>query len=779
MSYPRKSQYVVSRYKLLLALFTLLPVAICLIPMYVAPRGAWYIPHMILGPIWAAVASDFNYQFCKSFSRRAITGVWIGATTGALVHYLISVMSGTVGKPEEYPRLWAVFLQLPFTFMFCMARGQAGCKLSDVFLGQHALIVSSIPTEFFTISPYGEDIVYAVSGTVGILVSFILITLLKLLHWLPSPGLPPFEEFSYEAADFYDVLTSYANSGRKQHKIVESTCEDFVEACIGITGGGGPKELYGPAWQMAGFLFSLRQVGLRGCYSDFIMEHYWDPLASKIFKLRSDVGAVLRNLFDPDADPEVLNIDLRTRARRLESGLLTADNAAERGYMEGKFEPPKSYEFMRFQFMIGSIMFFAVRTEEFKEAVLKLRQGKLEKSEESHGVYRLFENFADFWKVWWKKPFFNRTEEQRSIQPQLMFTVRFTAAIVVASVVLIIGGWYSDGVYHHARWAIVPLYVCFMPTVGSSLLRGTRRVLGTMAGAALGMICVLANAHDRAAVFVEAMVVGYVGKLASLYHPIEYAGRQFMNTWYVVCLDLALSTMDSKREMVIAAAWRLGLTTCGILYCTLVSGMFFPDFASDQMRLRSAHALSRAGKGVREAMDQLVASRESEDGTADIQDLRQEFGSHIFEDIRSVMSCRSDASAEIAVFGRMMLISDMSKRVFRNSSDLFRLTRYSLVLHNSLVSTTLRVTGCAVEILDPLLPSLKEFSQALEASRSRLVEEMVKPDASRGSPPPLDDINVTMQKCVDAFLAARRQLVKDALNGSDRAIRVTNGGGFR
>ncbi|KAF4753826.1 hypothetical protein FOZ63_021765, partial [Perkinsus olseni] len=145
-----------SRYRLLLALFTLLPVAICLIPMYVAPRGAWYIPHMILGPIWAAVASDFNYQFCKSFSRRAITGVWIGATTGALVHYLISVMSGTVGQPEEYPRLWAVFLQLPFTFMFCMARGQAGCKLSDVFLGQHALIVSSIPTEFFTISPYGE-----------------------------------------------------------------------------------------------------------------------------------------------------------------------------------------------------------------------------------------------------------------------------------------------------------------------------------------------------------------------------------------------------------------------------------------------------------------------------------------------------------------------------------------------------------------------------------------------------------------------------------------------
>lgn len=311
-----------------------------------------------------------------------MAGIWIGATTGVLVHYLVSLMSGTVDKPDEYPRLWAVFLQLPFTFIFCLARSTSGCKLDDVFYGQHALIVSSIPTEFFTISAYGEAVVYAVSGTVGILVTFTLIAVMNLLHWLPKPGLPPHEMFSYRAADFYDVLATHANSGRKEHRIVESTCEDFLEACMGITGGACPKELYGPAWQMAGFLLALRQVGLRGCYSDFIMEHYWDPLTSEVLRLRSDVGVVLRNVFDPRAEQVVVDTNLSARASRVESKLLRVDNKAEQGYMKGDFVPPKSSEFMRFQFMIGSIMFFAKRAEEFKEAVLKVRHGKLNRSGE-------------------------------------------------------------------------------------------------------------------------------------------------------------------------------------------------------------------------------------------------------------------------------------------------------------------------------------------------------------------------------------------------------------
>ncbi|EER02998.1 hypothetical protein Pmar_PMAR009784, partial [Perkinsus marinus ATCC 50983] len=161
------------------------------------------------------------------------------------------------------------------------------------------------------------------------------------------------------------------------------------------------------------------------------------------------------------------------------------------------------------------------------------------------------------------------------------------------------------------------------------------------------------------------------------------------------------------------------------------------------------------------------------------EDLREQFGSDVFQDLQTVMSCQSDAAAEIAVFGRTMLLSDMSTRVFKNRDKLHRLSRYSLVLYNALVSTMLRVTGCGLELLDPVVPPLKEFSRALEASRFRLVEDMVKPELLKTHPPPLDNINLTMQECVDAFLGARRDMVLDALNGSDRAIRITNAGGFR
>ncbi|EER08436.1 hypothetical protein Pmar_PMAR007103, partial [Perkinsus marinus ATCC 50983] len=75
-------------YKLLIALFTLIPVSIAYIPLYASPSGAWYLFPLIIAPMWAMFDADFNYQWSFTFWRVTITTAWFAWATGALVHLI-------------------------------------------------------------------------------------------------------------------------------------------------------------------------------------------------------------------------------------------------------------------------------------------------------------------------------------------------------------------------------------------------------------------------------------------------------------------------------------------------------------------------------------------------------------------------------------------------------------------------------------------------------------------------------------------------------------------
>ncbi|KAF4742760.1 hypothetical protein FOZ63_027651 [Perkinsus olseni] len=697
--------------------------------------------------MWAMFDSDFNYPWAFAFWRKTITTAWLAWSTGALVHLIASSIGDN--------RLWAVLFQYPFTFFYCLIHTHGGCKLNDIISGEPALVISNFTSTFYFVRAYREGMAIAVAGTYGITATFILLTLLRIFGMLPHQGPPPFERFAYAAANFYDVLLSYTCAGMKQEALINDAYHDFVDACVQLSSVQAPPQIGSPAWSMAGFLFSIRSAIFRGAFTDNMNRLYWDPLAADLLRLRSDVGLVLR-----DVGGKAREIDLKAGAREVESHLLEVDKKAF-----GDVEKVSTEELMRLQFMFGSMMYFAIRAGEFRKGILAE-----EKQEKSNTVITevkaLPSRFVAFWVNWWRKPLFSSIDGDQSLKSRLKFSLRMSISCTIVAVVLVVGGWYNEMVKEHGFWGILPCWLCFYPTTGGSILRGTWRAGGTIAGCCVALVCLAANNRNRVALFIEMWIVTFIGKLSSLYPRIGYGGRMFILGWYVVCMALTLGSDMSNHELMFAACWRMGLTLAGAVYASVVSGTVFPEYACDHTRMSSVRAIRDMSEGVQRAMTQFVDARSGSDPKSEIVDDRNSFGHELFVLWRAMISFRSEANAERKVLGNSRLIRPLSKLVVANGAGITQLIQAGLLLQNALVSNALEAEESVVSKQSLLVSALGDYARSLHTSTERLIGVMEGGDENNGSISATDDVNVSMQKCLDKFLAKREELVKDALSGS-------------
>ncbi|KAF4696766.1 hypothetical protein FOZ60_015666 [Perkinsus olseni] len=665
----------VPRYKLLFSLLTIIPAGITTIPLYLAPKSSWYIYLSIIGPIFANFAVKFNWPAIDAFARTGIIGRWLGTGLGCLAHFIVDEMGG-----GTYYKLWAILFFLPVTYFFCMSQSSGGCKLSELIMGQTSLVSSGVAVLWFVNNGYKEGTAFALFQTFGIITSFVLLELLHVTHLLPADSPPPFQRFSYSAANLYDVMTSYIVSGDEHTRLLCSAYDDFLDACLSIASHPGPADIETPAWYMAAYLFSLRQNLKSGKFSDLILQNYWQPMAADLLELRSSVGLVLRSIYEKDQTlrERADGINLRDRAKVFEAHLLEVNRSAARQVATGDIEPPDGNEFMRFQSALGAAFYFACRAQDYRDASLQIRAKKNAQAEKYS--CHPFAGFVEWWKAWWAEPFFKGLNEGGGARPTLIFAARFTLAVVIGEVVLVVGQHYSDGVRQHGLWGILPVYLCFLPTCGS---------------------------------------------------------------------------LSAERES---------------------QGVFFPDFAAVHYKQATAHAIREGCDGVEQAVHQLIQARSKDKGDFSLVDPRTEFGHAVFKSLSTRVKYTDDATAEVAVLGTLRLLSPMTKRVLLKRHDIDKLTNAALVLHNSLVSATLFVTGPAAEMLDAILPGLRNFAFSLRSSSERLYKAI---NEESNLPPLKDDVNVAAQVCLDAFLHAKDRLVEDCMAGSERAADIISSGGFR
>lgn len=172
---------------------------------------------------------------------------------------------------------------------------------------------------------------------------------------------------------------------------------------------------------------------------------------------------------------------------------------------------------------------------------------------------------------------------------------------VAAHTVLAISTVYPDTVGEYGFWIMMPFFFCMLNTIGGSVIKGTRRVVGTILGALVAMLCAEINgAGNTTALALELCILTYLGKLASLHSDVGYAGQVFAFTWMI--LLLACTECSTVTDVLTPVISRSYMTVIGVIAAIGMSATVLPTYSLNIWRSRVAKLLPSAGQSTQAAL---------------------------------------------------------------------------------------------------------------------------------------------------------------------------------
>ncbi|KAF4661959.1 hypothetical protein FOZ61_002831 [Perkinsus olseni] len=733
----------------------------------------WYEYYLAIAPIWAVFAVQLSYEPCRRFSLKVICGAWLGYGLGALVHTIIAALL----PANEYHRLWSIVLNIPFTLFICMGHRASPCKLRELWLAEAALIMNCSPVAFYVFHPYLDGLVFTTASTYGAVVAMVIMRILSAFNALPRGGPSRLETFAATVAEVYDVFCTFFTSANKHPALIDQTYAQLVEQCREMSALPIPPELKNTMWRMIGFLISIKEAISGGPFDDTLIDLLWRPLAVDILDLRSEAAVMLRGSFDNNTPATVENDNVGDLSRKCFEKVLKNQLACEE-LLGSSFSDYD--ELMRFRFGIGNMLYFASEVQAFHDALTKLRSQwrKKERLPIMELLFGPIYELADFLNDWWKKPFFIGLEEDPSIWHKMKFSVRYTLSITVGSLLLRAGALYLPLLKARSLWCILGVQVASLPTAGATLVRGTHRFIGTVLGCMIGMLCLWVNAHSVSSMVVEMLIISFFCKLIQLSsEAIGYASLVTFLTWTVVCMGLSFTMYDDELEdMLIASAWRSALTLGGVIFGSIFSCVVVPSYASYRLRLSSAFAIENSTREVEKAVAQLIDVYTRPEG--EVEDNRAEFSALSFKLLGERLSLLNDSRAEVLVYGPVGITPRLVESMIHSEVEISKMNRCAIILHNALVKTALSPKDREDGLLSKVLPPLKEMEAALTLARMRVVDEIRNDTRSRHITFN-EDVNVAVQKCFDAFFAARKADLDEAKDWSEPLSEKLDSGGAR
>ncbi|KAF4703233.1 Aluminum-activated malate transporter 1, partial [Perkinsus olseni] len=162
-----------------------------------------------------------------------------------------------------------------------------------------------------------------------------------------------------------------------------------------------------------------------------------------------------------------------------------------------------------------------------------------------------------------------------------------------------------EEVQQYGLWMLLPCVFCFLPTPGASLVKGSRRIIGTILAGIIAVVCVSIHPYNNAAFLVELFVISFVGKLMKCHPKVDYAGLVFAFTWSIVGLLAGTDGHLEEGDMILRSLYRAVLTLCGVILATLISALVLPVFAYGRLTRATARSLQMIGDTVAEFVDRI------------------------------------------------------------------------------------------------------------------------------------------------------------------------------
>ena len=631
---------------------------------------------------------------------RSALGTLLGAAAGLLVHAITDAM---VTERDDMMYVSTLF-SFPFAAFFSMAEDYVSSPLAWIIRADSAYQGLYLTTTFSTDGlPFtsARNTVVCLCVGAGISLAVTLVFRAAVGHWGSVVRFRrALMRFSNETVRAFEALVAYLMTGtdhlpevqrrfRKLELSMEEVfrCSRLLDAAVWWEFPQDVKvDLLAVVNLIPAQLLAVQRA-MDAKYAPVIYRDLWAPVEPVFSELASVVCRNMRPNGDEYSELEIgllcdeLNQLLIARVRSLD------DNPKES-------ETP---DLLRFVFaMISVIRFSRLANRMVKvRAELEIYQPRVSLTRCWWAVRSVLTGLTD-WRRWST----SFTKEKR---------YPFKIALAHQCLLHVLIAWNRsspEGVARNAFWAASPLFVCLLPTVGGSIVKGFRRILGAGIGGCLGLFSVVCTGNsDIMGLVVQLLLVSFLSKLFSFVPSISYAAAVAGPTWIVVTLA-NYSQPLTDAQYIAYALNRIILTVVGAFAAAVLGVLVYPRFALLLNRDAHGELIQTAFDLAEKAVSAVLSDRSVIDGGISVsaETLIQQyafdagFEAHntLRESDRARKTLREDTEGELITYriltgfirGSKSTLS--TRRVLDLAPKVDRLMQAALVLFGCSAGTLLR-----------------------------------------------------------------------------------------
>lgn len=558
----------------------------------------------VLAPTWALVVAQVHVGSVLADAVKSIIGCLVGAGCGIAAYALASLLPMDVNAQHEA----ATIMAAPLAFLIALADPVLGSPLGAWMKHDVASLTLYIVASFSKSNAYGSCVSAIVAFSFGSLCALTIAALARAVTDLGSTRRridDSLDAFSVAQTHWLEGLTAFMTSASGDHSneldLRQNAASDALSAfqeSLSLAKSSDPlqvlefpdaaQNLSVVAVLMHSQLLAFRGTISPGSYRDDTLRATLNPILESFNRTRVSAVLALRPS-TPARVRQNAHLALKAEASELYKSLI--NNAAMTA--SARFaDLPQGDEVVRLHFATVSLIRFTLLVDRFLDTVGSATA--LARPGRSICLFLKEKGRNLFSKSAWKKTA-NFSHAFRSVIAQQ----------VISQIALFIARVDPAEFGQVIIWAQLPVVFCFLPTFGGSLIKGSRRVIGTLVGGAVGCISAIAHPGSESSFWLEMILISFLGKVFS-YHPkVGYAGAVFSFTWFI-CMLGSVTVLDSTT-LLHAVLYRMVLTVCGVIASYVLSAVLFPAFSATKMRLAMGKAIATASQLVVDGIRGAVA----------------------------------------------------------------------------------------------------------------------------------------------------------------------------
>lgn len=535
----------------------------------------------VLAPTWALILTQFHAGSVFADGIRSILGAVLGAAGGAAAFAIAESFPLSSESIHEIATVFAI----PFAFVIVLADPIVGSPLKAWMEPGVALLSLYIVASFSRLTAYESCLNCIISFSYGSVCAMLVSALFRFATSLGSTRTVlsfAVDDFCAKQTHWLEGLLGFMTCSSGDHSCELSIRQDAatealaaLQRALSMAKSTDPwsvlrtldlaQDLSVTMVLMHSQLLAFRGAIVAETYGEDSLRVQWAPVLESFSKLRMCVVLALR----PSTPYKVRrhsHISLKQEGASLYQTLIA--NAAITA-LNRHADLPHGGEVVRFHFAMVSLVRFALLVDRFLDSVDDAIV--LNGPWTSLRIYSVEKMNLLFSVAGWRKT------------GSLVYAYRAVLAQqIVSQTALAIARADPADFGKYILWAQLPIVFCFLPSVGGTLLKGGRRVLGTLAGGAIACLTAIANPGAESSYFLEMLIFAFIGKMCTFHPRMGYASLVFAFTWFI-CMLTSVTVLEVST-LLNSVFYRMVLTVGGVVASSLLSATLFPSFSSTEMR---------------------------------------------------------------------------------------------------------------------------------------------------------------------------------------------------